>query len=114
MQTVVILPMREPYMQQIVDGRKNFEFRKYRIKDTVKRVWLYRTAPYSSIEYICEIMPAQTRQPGDVPLPEDGLGNKDFNAHHPDYDGYDYAYRILSVYQLENRLHLPSSRQITE
>ena len=52
-------------MQQIVDGVKNYEFRKYRLKPSAQRVWFYRTARYSSIDYICEILPAATRNPGD-------------------------------------------------
>lgn len=93
-------------MQQIVDGQKNYEFRKYLLKPSVKRIWFYRTAPHSSIEYVCEIAPAATRSPGDAPLEENGLGNKEFNARHSDWDGYDYAYRILSVYHLEQAITL--------
>lgn len=104
--TDVILAMQEPYMQQIVDGKKNYEFRKYRLKPSVKRIWFYRTAPYSSIEYICEIEPAATRDPGDPLLDEEGLGNKEFNTRHEDWDGYDFAYKILSVYQLEKPITL--------
>lgn len=45
-----ILAMQEPFMQQIVSGQKNHEFRRYRINPTVERVWFYRTAPHLSIE----------------------------------------------------------------
>ncbi|KAJ5716020.1 uncharacterized protein N7483_013201 [Penicillium malachiteum] len=74
----VILPMRDPYMTQIIKGVKNYEFRKYRLKASVKRIWLYRTAPHSSITRVCEILPARTRNPGDLPLEKDGLGDSEF------------------------------------
>ncbi|EPE31321.1 PUA [Glarea lozoyensis ATCC 20868] len=96
-QADVILPMREPYMQQIVNGEKNYEFRKYRLKASVKRIWFYSTAPQSSIEYVCEILPAKTRNAGDLALEEDGLGNKEFNERHKDWEGYDFAYEVTSV-----------------
>ena len=108
--TDVILPMQEPYMTQIVDGRKNYEFRKYRLKPSIKRVWFYRTAPHSSISHICEIAPAQTRNPGDTPLEETGLGNKEFNTRHQDWTSYDFAYKILSVYVIEKPLLLKDLR----
>ncbi|KAF2813385.1 uncharacterized protein BDZ99DRAFT_349449, partial [Mytilinidion resinicola] len=102
----VILAIQEPYMNQIVDGSKTYEFRKYLLKTTIERIWFYRISPHSSIEYVCEIEPARTRMPGDEPLPEDGLGNLEYNTRHKDYDGYDYAYKIKSVYHLETPITL--------
>jgi predicted transcriptional regulator len=106
----VILPMREPYMQQIVNGEKNYEFRKYCLKASVKRIWFYSTAPQSSIEYICEILPAKTRNPDDLTLEEDGLGNKEFNERHKDWEGYDFAYEVLAVYRIEKPVTLKDLR----
>ncbi len=97
-------------MQQIVNGEKTFEFRKYRIADSVKRIWFYRTAPYSSIEYVCEILPVRTRNPGDEPLPDHGLGNQEYNNRDKAWEGYDYAYQILSVYQLAHPLTMAQLR----
>lgn len=97
-------------MQQIVNGEKNYEFRKYCLKESVKRIWFYSTAPQSSIEYVCEILPARTRNVGDLPLEEDGLGNEEFNAKHQDWDGYDFAYKILSVYQIRKPVTLKDLR----
>jgi len=172
--TDVILAMREPYMTQVVDGVKTYEFRRYRLPDTICRVWFYSTRPISAIEYVCEISPARTRtqilsrkrkrteeetsvnqQCGQVPeeieshdmdmghevkncrcnnseeskseiidekrdgsstkentyinstpIIEDGLGNKEFNTFDPEWKGYDYAYRILSVWKLKQKLEL--------
>ncbi|KXN91241.1 hypothetical protein AN958_01672 [Leucoagaricus sp. SymC.cos] len=102
----IILPMTNDYMQQIVRRKKNHEFRRYRIASSVQRVWFYLKAPLSHIEYVCEIDLARTRDPGDHPLPEDGLGNTEFNEHHKDWDGYDFAYRVRSVYRLVEPIKL--------
>lgn len=102
----VILPMRDPYMDQIIDGTKNYEFRKYKLKNSVKRIWFYRTAPHSSITHVCETLPARTRHSGDFPLEEDGLGNMEFNSRHKDWDGYDYAYKMVTVRELQNPIPL--------
>lgn len=104
--TDVILAMQEPYVRQIVDGSKTYEFRKYHLEPSVKRIWFYVTAPTSSITHICEIEPARTRNTGDAPLEEDGLGNSEFNARHEDWEGYDFAYKILSVHALEEPISL--------
>ncbi|KAJ5633871.1 hypothetical protein N7528_001713 [Penicillium herquei] len=107
----VILPMRGPYMDQIVRGEKNYEFRKYRLKSTVKRIWFYRTAPHSSITHVCDTSSARTRNPGDLPLEEDGLGNSEFNSRHPDWDGYDFAYKMMTVRELRQPITLSEMKE---
>lgn len=54
----------------------------------------------SRIGYVCEVDAAVTRDEGDPKLPEDGLGNKEFNIFHTDWKGYDFAYRVRSVYEI--------------
>lgn len=98
-----ILPMNDPYMEQIITGQKNHEFRRYRLNPSVRRLWFYRTAPHSSITHVCETRPARTRKnknPADAPLVEDGLGNAEFNRNHADWVGYDFAYEIVSLFEL--------------
>ncbi|KAG4261583.1 hypothetical protein FPRO03_11600 [Fusarium proliferatum] len=96
----MILAMNDLYMQQIVDGTKTYEFRKYNMAG-IKRIWLYRTAPHSAITHICPVNEAVTRNSGDAPLHEDGLGNKEYNEKNADYEGYDFAYRINAVYEIQ-------------
>ncbi|KAI1042053.1 hypothetical protein LB505_007227 [Fusarium chuoi] len=96
----MILAMNDPYMKQIIDGTKTYEFRKYNMAG-IKRIWFYRTAPHSAITHICPVNEAVTRNPGDAPLPEDGLGNKEYNDKDADYEGYDFAYRINAVYEIQ-------------
>ncbi|KAK7926568.1 hypothetical protein PG985_003566 [Apiospora marii] len=104
--TDAVLPMRDPYMDQIINGTKNYEFRKYCLKADVQRIWFYRSAPHSAITHVCEIQPARTRNPGDPPLPENGLGNAEYNKRDPEWNGYDYAYKITSVYALRKIIPL--------
>jgi predicted transcriptional regulator len=103
--------MQDPYMSQIVNGTKNYEFRKYCLKPSVKRIWFYRTAPHSALTHICKILPARTRNEGDSPLEEDGLGNAEFNNRHKDWDGYDFAYKIVSVYEIRKPVSLAAMRE---
>ena len=66
----------------------------------VRRLRFYLNAPFSCISYVCEIDAAVTRNEGDPKLPEDGLGNKEYNTFHNDWKGYDFAYRVCRVYKI--------------
>jgi predicted transcriptional regulator len=110
--TDVILPITNEYMQQITSGNKNYDFRRVYIAFSVCRVWFYLTAPHSEIGYISEISPARTRHhPGDQPLVEDGLGNRQFNQGSATRDGVNYAYRLRSVYKLKSPVGLKDLRE---
>lgn len=99
--TDAILPMHERFMDEIVAGGKNYEFRHYRIRTSVQRLWFYCTAPSSAIKYICEIDPARTRNPGDPLLDLDGRGNLEFNTRAKGWEKDEFAYKITSIYQVE-------------
>ena len=45
-----------------------------------------------------------------MPLPENGLGNAEYNRRDKDYEGYDYAYEILSVYQIDKAIPMAELR----
>ncbi|KAJ5193836.1 hypothetical protein N7472_006302 [Penicillium cf. griseofulvum] len=107
----VVLPMQDPYMTQIIDGRKNYEFRKYCLRPSVKRIWFYRTAPHSSITHVCETLSARTRNSGDLPLEEDGLSNAEFNSRHKDWDGYNFAYKMVTVCELRRPITLKEMKE---
>src|ERR1700761_2474583 len=103
--------MTNDYMQRIVRKEKTYEFRRYKISPSVKRIWFYLNAPRSAIAYVCEIDPARTRNAGDSPLPEDGIGNYEFNIRHRDWERYDYAYRVWSVRVLVKPIDLRTMRE---
>lgn len=106
-------------MALIVARTKTHEFRKVHYAPTITRVWFYETAPISAIRYICDIGPPIIRPPpsntyGAHPalLPKDGrIGNADYNSYHVDYDRYDYAYPILSCYQVNESITLKRLKQ---
>lgn len=99
-------------MQQIVTREKTFEFRRKAYPSTVTRVWFYEIAPISAVTYICEVDKANVRtRENPNPIPEDGVGNAEYNAFHADWDGYDYAYRVRSCRKLKQPVTLANLRQ---
>ncbi|GJE98322.1 hypothetical protein PsYK624_145500 [Phanerochaete sordida] len=82
--TDAVFPIANDYMQRIVCQAKTYEFRRYGIAASVKRVWFDLNAPFSHIAYVSEIDPARTRNPGDEPLDSMGLVTKEFNERHRD------------------------------
>ncbi len=105
--TDAILPIQDPYMEQIIDGRKNYEFRKYCLKPSVQRIWFYRTAPHSSITHVCEILPARTATQVIRPWRRRVLGTPISTAGIK-IEGYDFAYKITSVYELRRPVLSPN------
>jgi len=112
-QTDVILPTSDEWIQRILTGEKNFEFRKYLIPPTVERIWFYVKVPFSCIAYVCETEPGVCRtSPTFVPLPTTGFGNDMFNTNHPSMKGFDYAYYMKSTYVIEEPIHLDEMKKL--
>lgn len=108
-QTDLLLSINIPtanYMHQIVIREKDHEFRKYRYPSTVARIWFYENAPVSAVTYICDVDQARTRTASDKPLETTGVGNAEFNAFHPDFQKYEFAYRIRSCRRLKTPIPL--------
>ncbi|TVY84298.1 hypothetical protein LSUE1_G002731 [Lachnellula suecica] len=95
--TDVILSIRDPFMQQMIDGEKIYEFRPYRMQSPVVRIWFYRVAPLSRVEYVCEIEPAVVREDVDPKFSGNGTETKETNKGKIKPE---FAYKILSVYKL--------------
>jgi predicted transcriptional regulator len=116
--TDIILPMSRKggdYMAMIVDRTKTHEFRRVKYPATVQRIWFYETAPVSAITYVCEMALGSARPPSTDAseawkLPEGGVGNAEFNAYAPDFEGYDYAYAMLSCRRLRKPVTLAAMR----
>jgi hypothetical protein len=76
--TDILVSIYPKHVDDIVAQRKNHEFRKYLIPITVKRMWIYETAPVSAIRYCAVIEPG--KQPGELAEDDlDGLNNRSFN-----------------------------------
>lgn len=107
-------------MQLIVSRSKTHEFRKVLYPTTVRHIWFYETSPISSIRYICQIGPPVIRpspphstiSPTTAYLPEDGsIGNAEYNAYAADFEGYNYAYPILSCIRLSTSIGLARMKE---
>lgn len=67
------------------------------LKPSIKRIWFYANAPSSCIKYVRELSVAHARRESDGPLPENEIGNRKFNERDKEWEGYNYAYEVLSV-----------------
>lgn len=101
----IIISIYTTSMNQIVSGVKNHEFRKYSLDPNVKRIWFYETEPLSRIRYVIEIGEMKCRKNGDR-LEENGLGNKEFNEYHKDWENYDWGYSVKKLYKLSEPIKL--------
>ncbi|KAH7174795.1 uncharacterized protein B0J16DRAFT_418236 [Fusarium flagelliforme] len=104
--TDALLPIRPLHLANIVLREKNHEYRKYRLRDGVCRLWLYETGSgggSSSITHIAVIPPRTRHKPGEVPTEPYGQGNKDFNAG---VKLSTFGYPILELYELVNPVTL--------
>ncbi|KAK4032959.1 hypothetical protein C8A01DRAFT_40578 [Parachaetomium inaequale] len=96
----VLLAIKPEHLANIASQQKNHEYRKYRLRDGVERLWLYETGGgkgRSAITHIAVIPSDVRRTPGCVPTTPFGIGNDDFNAG---LKQSKYGYPILELYEL--------------
>jgi len=90
----IFLSIKPKFARLIASGEKTYEFRRYKPKDPVKRIWLYVTSPLSELKYIVEV--------GEIveyptKIPEDGIGNADFNKG---LKVSKFGFSIMHLYEL--------------
>ncbi|KAL2021441.1 hypothetical protein VTK56DRAFT_7194 [Thermocarpiscus australiensis] len=97
----VLLAIKLVHLANIASRQKNHEYRKYRLRDGVMRLWFYETREggqgRSAITHIAVIPTNIRRTPGEVPAEPFGIGNDDFNAG---LKQSKYGYPILELYEL--------------
>ncbi|KAK1767589.1 hypothetical protein QBC33DRAFT_472278 [Phialemonium atrogriseum] len=97
----VLLAIKPVHLANIASRQKNHEYRKYRLRDEVTRLWLYETRGggegRACITHIAVIPPSVRRTPGTVPTEPFGIGNDDFNAGRKQSK---YGYPVLELYEL--------------
>ncbi|KAF8530018.1 hypothetical protein BU17DRAFT_35973 [Hysterangium stoloniferum] len=95
--TDIIISIKGEHMNNIVSRKKNHEFRKYLIPDTIERMWyaFYVSSPDQTLRYVAEISRGKVR--GEV-KDEEGLGNTDFNQG---LEESKFAYEILHLYKVK-------------
>ncbi|KAI0827707.1 hypothetical protein BC628DRAFT_1317711 [Trametes gibbosa] len=92
--TDVLLSIKPEFTKLISQRKKNHEYRKYKLKESVVRLWLYETAPTSAITYVMET--TTPRVPGEVNDPS-GIGNDDFDNG---LKQSKYGYPVTGLYKL--------------
>ncbi|MBD9085804.1 hypothetical protein EGP64_03945 [bacterium] len=97
----VYISIKPKYTKLIKSGEKNYEFRKYFIKD-LKTMFVYESEN-SCLKYIMEV-----GSPVCFPnkIEDDGIGNKEFNQ----LGEYQYAYPIIHLYELKKPIFLTELR----
>ncbi|KDR70139.1 hypothetical protein GALMADRAFT_254978 [Galerina marginata CBS 339.88] len=101
----ILISIKPVHMNNIVERKKNHEFRKYLISNTVERMWFYVSSPDSTLRYIATI--GHGKSPGEIE-DEEGLGNADFNAG---LKVSKYGYEIKELYQLNEPLALTEMKE---
>ncbi|OBZ69459.1 hypothetical protein A0H81_10122 [Grifola frondosa] len=74
--TDALLTIKPEFADLISKREKNYEYRKYQLRPTVERLWLYETAPTSALTYV--ITTDLPKTPGEV-NDSTGVGNDDFD-----------------------------------
>ncbi|KAM0331421.1 hypothetical protein ACHAQA_003094 [Verticillium albo-atrum] len=100
----IFISIHPKHVEDIVKGTKNHEFRSYRIPNIVTRMWIYVTAPASTLRYMAVI--SNCKQPGEIE--ETGLGNAEFNAGKKHNS---FAYELQEVYELNNPVPLAEMKE---
>jgi len=96
----IFISIHPQHVTNIVNRKKNHEFRNWDFKESVVRIWIYETFPVQTLKYMAEVGPA--KRPGEI-KDERGLGNAEFNAKiGPAYR----AYEILRLYELADPIPL--------
>ncbi|KAJ5980601.1 hypothetical protein N7481_007899 [Penicillium waksmanii] len=99
--TDVLMAIRPVHLGNIISQQKNHEYRKYRLRDGVRRLWFYETSDggqgQASITHIAVIPPTTRHEPGSVPTEPFGIGNEEFNAG---LKQSKYGYPVLEVHEL--------------
>ncbi|KAL7931292.1 hypothetical protein V8C35DRAFT_329606 [Trichoderma chlorosporum] len=113
-ETDVLLAIQPVHLNNILTRHKNHEYRKYRLRDGVERLWLYETQGTredkgrSAITHIATIPSTIRHTPGTVPEEPFGIGNAEFNAGQKQSK---YGYSILQLHELLTPITLEEMKQ---
>ncbi|PWI74197.1 PUA-like domain protein [Purpureocillium lilacinum] len=115
-QTDVLLAIQPAHLNNILTRQKNHDYRKYRLRDGVERLWLYETRGTTqesegaaAITHIATIPFDVRHTPGTVPEELFGIGNAEFNAGKKQSK---YGYPIMELYRLVKPIPLAEMRTV--
>ena len=96
----IFLSIKPKFAKLISTREKTYEFRKYKPKEPVTKIWFYIINPVAVLKYIAEV-----REPIEYPtqIPENGIGNADFNNG---LKVSKFAYSILHLDELTEGIPL--------
>src|SRR5574344_2833054 len=106
----IILPINPEYVDKIIKGEKNFEYRKKIPSETINYVIIYETAPvkkivgFAKVDYILKERPAKLWEK----TMNAGCVKKDFFFSYFQNVDYGYALKFSKVYQLKRSQTLKS------
>ncbi|KAH7140244.1 hypothetical protein B0J13DRAFT_504335 [Dactylonectria estremocensis] len=113
-ETDVLMSIYPIHLANIASQRKNHEYRNYRLRDGVERLWFYETKGTkqdkgrAAITHIATI-PSNVRRPqGTVPEEPVGIGNVDFNAG---LMASKFGYPIIELYELVEPIPLEKMKK---
>lgn len=102
--TDVIMAIRPEFMSLIVRRQKNYDYRKYKLKTTITRIWFYEIEPINAITYL--VITSHPREPDQV-QDSSGIGNDDFDKG---MKKSRFGYPIHELYQLAHPIHQANIR----
>lgn len=56
--------------------------------------------------HVCEIDPVHARNNNEPPISETGKGNREYNTRGPEWDGFDFAFKVNPAYALVKSISL--------
>ncbi|KAI9813958.1 MAG: hypothetical protein M1826_002336 [Phylliscum demangeonii] len=103
LETDVVLAIHPPHVAHIISCTKNHDFRRYLLRSTVRRLWIYETRPISGIRYVAIINQDDLG----------GLRNAEFESGALTTAGLAaFAYEILELHQLMPSLRLEEAKSL--
>jgi len=116
-ETDVLFSIFPIHLANIASRQKNHEYREFRLRDGVERLWFYETPgpggdsdseAREAITHIATIPPKVRLTPGQVPEVPFGIGNKEFNEGKKVSK---YGYPLLELYELVKPVTLAELEQ---
>ncbi|KAF4628958.1 hypothetical protein G7Y89_g9191 [Cudoniella acicularis] len=95
----IFISLHPSQVTDILNRTRDHLIKNWSMAPTVSRVWIYETAPVSTLKYMAAIGPA--KRPGEV-TSERGKGNIDFNTKGSSWR----AHEIFEIYELADPLPL--------
>ncbi|KAK4178429.1 hypothetical protein QBC36DRAFT_324958 [Triangularia setosa] len=97
----IVISIDPDILKEIIEGRRDHEFREYKFPPQVLRLWTFATYPAEEVKYMAVIGPP--KQPGEIDGESGYNGNAEFNRGETKFK---FAYELVQVYRLNNPVPL--------